>query len=180
MAVPSTAQSFQVLISSEDSIDADEPDAVKNDFWVNILGDLNVNQEYYVRLLAADIQCVNDVGGAASSGQFDHNLTVHANFGQQSVLSSNAQNRSNFLGLFSRTKPAIGHSNISAQPYIRCSRPNLGEVNVQIRDAKTGALAEPTHPSTGSIGGVTLLVEFIPINYNRVRADIEGYVVPIL
>ena len=176
MAVPSTAQSFQVLISSADSIGGN-----KNDFRVNILGDLNVNQEYYVRLLAADIQCVNDVtGNTASSGQFDHNLTVHANFGQQSVLSSNAQNRSNFLGLFSRTKPAIGHSNISAQPYIRCSRPNLGEVNVQIRDAKTGALAGPSPPTTGSIGGVTLLVEFIPINYNRVRADIEGYVVPIL
>jgi hypothetical protein len=172
MAVPSTAQSFQVLISSADSIGGN-----KNDFRVNILGDLNVNQEYYVRLLAADIQCVNTAGNTASSGQFDHNLTVHANFGQQSVLSSNAQNRSNFLGLFSRTKPAIGHSNISAQPYIRCSRPNLGEVNVQIRDAKTGDLAAPF---SGSIGGVTLLVEFIPINYNRVRADIEGYVVPIL
>lgn len=174
MAVPSTAQSFQVLISSEDSIVSGGD---KNDFRVNILGDLNVNQEYYVRLLAADIQCVNTATppGAATSGQFDHNLTVHANFGQQSVLSSNAQNRSNFLGLFSRTKPAIGHSNISAQPYIRCSRPNLGEVNVQIRDANTGAPAAP-----GSIQGVTLLVEFIPINYNRVRADIEGYVVPIL
>ena len=171
MAVPSTAQSFQVLISSADSI------GNKNDFRVNILGDLNVNQEYYVRLLAADVECVTTSGGAATSGQFRHNLTVHANFGQQSVLSSNAQNRSNFLGLFSRTKPAIGHSNISAQPYIRCSRPNLGEVNVQIRDAITGDLAEP---STGSIEEVTLLVEFIPINYNRVRADIEGYVVPIL
>jgi len=172
MAVPSTAQSFQVLISSADSIGGN-----KNDFRVNILGDLNVNQEYYVRLLAADVECVTDVPAPATSGQFDHNLTVHANFGQQSVLSSNAQNRSNFLGLFSRTKPAIGHSNISAQPYIRCSRPNLGEVNVQIRDAKTGA---PAAPASGSIEGVTLLVEFIPINYNRVRADIEGYVVPML
>jgi len=174
MAVPSTAQSFQVLISSADRIGGN-----KNDFRVNILGDLNVNQEYYVRLLAADIQCVNETGNTPlASGQFRHNLTVHANFGQQSVLSSNAQNRSNFLGLFSRTKPAIGHSNISAQPYIRCSRPNLGEVNVQIRDANTGA---PAAPSLGTkIGGVTLLVEFIPINYNRVRADIEGYVVPIL
>ena len=177
MAVPSTAQSFQVLISSADS----KVSGNKNDFRVNILGDLNVNQEYYVRLLAADIQCVNETGNTPlASGQFRHNLTVHANFGQQSVLSSNAQNRSNFLGLFSRTEPAIGHSNISAQPYIRCSRPNLGEVNVQIRDAKTGALAGPSPPTTGSIGGVTLLVEFIPINYNRVRADIEGYVVPIL
>ena len=175
MAVPSTAQSFQVLISSEDS---KVSGGNKNDFRVNILGDLNVNQEYYVRLLAADIQCVNETGNTPlASGQFRHNLTVHANFGQQSVLSSNAQNRSNFLGLFSRTKPAIGHSNISAQPYIRCSRPNLGEVNVQIRDAKTGA---PAAPASGSINGVTLLVEFIPINYNRVRADIEGYVVPIL
>ena len=174
MAVPSTAQSFQVLISSEDS----KVSGNKNDFRVNILGDLNVNQEYYVRLLAADIQCVNDLGGTFGSGQFRDNLTVHANFGQQSVLSSNAQNRSNFLGLYSKTKPEIGHSNISAQPYIRCSRPNLGEVNVQIRDANTGA---PAAPTTGtSIGGVTLLVEFIPINYNRVRADIEGYVVPIL
>ena len=173
MAVPSTAQSFQVLISSADSIVSG---GVKSDFRVNILGDLNVNQEYYVRLLAADVEC------SSSSGSIKHSCTVHANFGQQSVMSSNAQNRSNFLGVYA--DPTIGLSNqktsgsvISAQPYIRCSRPNLGEVNVQIRDAITGDLAEP---STGSIEEVTLLVEFIPINYNRVRADIEGYVVPML
>jgi len=171
MAVPSTAQSFQVLISSADSIVSGGATDHKNDFRVNILGDLNVNQEYYVRLLAADANV------SINSGQFEHNLTVHANFGQQSVMSSNAQNRSNFLGLISRTKPAIGHSNIWAQPYIRCSRPNLGEVNVQIRDADTGALAEP---ESGYLDEVTLLVEFIPINYNRVRADQEGYVVPML
>ena len=178
MAIPSTAQSFQVLISSEDSVQG-----AKNDFRVNILGDLNVDQEYYVRLLAADIRCATD------GARMVNMCTIHANFGQQSVMSSNAQNRTNFLGVYadprgvtSASSGSGGHGRVEAQPYIRCSRPNLGEVNVQIREATTGALAVPGKQagSGGDIESVSLLVEFIPINYNRVRADHEGYVVPML
>ena len=176
MAIPSTAQSFQVLISSNDRVNGTP---AMNDYWVNILGDVNVDQEYYVRLLAADIECSVNSG---VQGRMHRICTIHANFGQQSILSSNAQNRSNFLGVYVdglyQSGTNGGHGVVEAQPYIRCSRPNLGEVNIQIRNPKTGELALPSPGS--SIENSTFLVEFIPINYNRVRADLEGYVVPRL
>ena len=173
MAIPSTAQSFQVLISSQDKVSGGG-----NDYRVNILGQINVDQEYYVRLLAADIVSLT----SDSTNTLHHTCTIHANFGQQSVMSSNAQNRTNFLGVYVdqkiRSGTNGGHGNVFAQPYIRCSRPNLGEVNVQIRDGETGELALSS--AGNSILQSSFVVEFIPINYNRVLEDQEGYVVPRL
>ena len=151
-----------------------------NDYMVNILGQINVDQEYYVRLLAADIE-ISKPGGV--SGIFHHMCTIHANFGQQNTtLSTNLQNRTNFLGVYCDQKiqssTNAGHGKVFAQPYIRCSRPNLGEVNVQIRDGETGELALSS--AGNSILQSSFVVEFIPINYNRVLADQEGYVVPRL
>ena len=177
MSVPSTASSFQVHISSADRLDASLSGVFsRNDFRVNILGNINTfSQEYYVRLLAADVEC------NTAAGHMPHMCTIHASFGQQSIMSSNAQNRSNFLGVYADPKAVVaatgGHGVVEAQPYIRCSRPNLGDVNIQVRDAKTGLFATP---SQGVINEVSLLVEFIPIDFSRVRTDIEGYAVPVL
>jgi len=162
MSVHSSVSSYQVIISSEDDITS-SPN--KNNFTVNIAEQLPFHlSEFYVRLIATEV-----VVGTAGTTLTDV-LTIHANIGQQSITASNRRLSSNFSGIH---QASVAHTN----PYIRVSRPQLGQVNVQVRNLIDGNLAVPTgtNPVVGVIGKVGLAMELIPIDYLRSGNEIASY-----
>ena len=169
MTTPPSVSTYQVVISSNDSITGNDG----NNFTVSVAGHLPMDTcEFYVRLIASEVEVSPDVADT----HLKNILTIHADIGQQSILATNPRVSSNFLGLHHTTNNE--YNTIEHNPFLRCSKPKLGQVNIQIRDAFNGALAVPVSEDGNTFGGirkVVLVLEFIPIEYMRIAREGQTY-----
>jgi len=157
-----SVESICIVLSSADKVSGSP-----TDFLINLKGRLPPQvKEYYVRMSAMT------VGISDSSADIIDLISVHvSSLGIPQTIVSNANLASDMLGTFNfGTKRSFSNS-----PWLRCSNPNIGQVNVKLRKVSTGALATPT---TGTIDTVCLAMEFVPITYSKIAREKESYKQP--
>jgi len=169
MSLHPSVSSYQVLLSSQDATNSVSN---YNNFSVNVLGQLPANMsDFYVKLIASE------VGIGTLNTQLDNILSIHVDVGQQSILATNSSASSNFIGLHQAHSDTQTRNVVSGNPALRCSKPQLSQINVQVRNAWNGDLAIPigANGTYGVIDRVVLMLEFIPIDYLRIAPEIQTY-----
>ena len=157
-----SVESISVVLSSADKVSGSG-----TDFLVNLKGRLPPQvKEYYVRMSAMTLHLSD------SSADIIDLISVHvSSLGIPPSIVSNAVLAPDFLSTFNFGS----HRGFSTSPWLRCSNPNIGQVNVKLRKVSTGALATP---STGTIDTVCLALEFVPITYSKIAREKESYKQP--
>lgn len=172
MSIPPSVSSFQVILSSNDAI---ATQSNYSNFTVNVAGHLPMDTcEFYVRLVASEVSILPD------TTHLKDLLSIHADIGQKSILATNARLSSNFLGLHkpSNSQGSSTHNNVDHNPFLRCSKPKLGQVNIQVKNAYDGQIALPLSSDGNTAGAITkvvLVLEFIPIEYMRIAREGQSY-----